>query len=931
MKPKIGGSWRSLQSVNVKVAGSWKQATDGFTKVNGSWKRFGVQPLALSYPTTNLDTNLTNQVVTATVTGGNAASTKSFSITSGTLPTGCTFNSATGSIVGPTMFDYPAHEIPFDTNNLSRSNASGDLFVVGSVTTSPTDYDDFGARFGNLAWSTSNTFTYGKMYVAKMNASGKWLWATTATQQTNTAFLSDMETTGDGGVVISGYFNGNLTLGSTTLSSGSYWASYIAKIGPNGDWLWAHRIYSTVNNIFTAASLSVDPSNGDIYAGLTLATTSYIINGTTYTSGGNHDGVVLKFTSSGAFAWVARIATSTRESVNMVRAVSGGAYVVGDFTTSTTIGSTPLTSTGTADYYVAFLSSSGSFSWASRWGANTTEYAWSATVLSDGGLVIGGTFSGTATFGGITRTSTSATVDAFWAKISSSGTWQWVTTGASASGNDQGYLPYYSGSTTTPIVIYGGYSSTAATLGGTAVTTRSLSWKAIGKLNSDGTPAWAASFGGTCSEVNFSSTSMAVLGDGSMIIAGFYQGGTLTAGGTTLPTPTGFGGFTVVLSASGSFSNLTQTYSATPDAYNPVVVPRSSNSAHVHFVLPRSTTSGAGNVAIADVVFAPSSESQALINGRVVFMAETSGAFGGTAHRGLPATLTITASDGIDTASGQVSLRQGTNRVLGGVQFSDATYYYNVFRASGSFILRDSNLDVTILAIGGGGGSSRSDGSAGPAYSNGGGGAGGVLASSQTLAPGTYPVVVGAGGAMDSNGSNTQFGALVTAIGGGKGGLNWLGTGGSGGSGGGGGYNRAAGSGTAGQGNAGGAGNGNGGGGGGGAGGAGATATSSTTGASGGAGTSAYSAWAAATRTGMINQYAGGGAGAVAFGGGQSNSSGMYVGVAGSGGGAGRTSFDSDLGTPAARSTGGGGSSAFTTQGASGLVIVRYLRSAVGG
>ena len=99
------------------------------------------------------------------------------------------------------------------------------------------------------------------------------------------------------------------------------------------------------------------------------------------------------------------------------------------------------------------------------------------------------------------------------------------------------------------------------------------------------------------------------------------------------------------------------------------------------------------------------------------------------------------------------------------------------------------SANVLVVAGGGGGGANYGDG----------GGAGGLIYMNLSLGATTYPVAIGAGGAgasLNSNtggsdGTNSTFGALLTALGGGGGGDGYLGNtpgqdGGSGGGGGGG-------------------------------------------------------------------------------------------------------------------------------------------------
>lgn len=273
-----------------------------------------------------------------------------------------------------------------------------------------------------------------------------------------------------------------------------------------------------------------------------------------------------------------------------------------------------------------------------------------------------------------------------------------------------------------------------------------------------------------------------------------------------------------------------------------------------------------------------------------------------------------------------------TPKATGGDVFSDANYWYHAFPMSGNFVPNQSlTADILVVAGGGGGGGY---------YYGGGGGAGGLLShTSQSLVTSTYQVLVGGGGAggssfaqaSGSSGSNSQFGTLTAAVGGGFG-ARYITQGGNGGSGGGGGADGSGGgslganggNGTAGQGNNGGrAWNQSGGpatgGGGGGATGVGANGASNLGGA-GGAGSSAFSAWASATSTGFSGSYAGGGGG------------GSFTGTPGTataGGGAGGGAN----GANAVATTGGGGGgvgdggpNGFAGNGGSGIVIIRYAK-----
>lgn len=261
-----------------------------------------------------------------------------------------------------------------------------------------------------------------------------------------------------------------------------------------------------------------------------------------------------------------------------------------------------------------------------------------------------------------------------------------------------------------------------------------------------------------------------------------------------------------------------------------------------------------------------------------------------------------------------------TAKATGGTITADVGYIYHTFTGNGTFTPL-TGLSCDILVVAGGGGSWTGIGGGG----SGGGGAGGLLGfTSQSLTATGYTVTVGAGG-TDSNGSNSQFGSLTAAVGGGRGGqADTIGS--AGGSGGGTGFrtpSSGTAAGTSGQGNAGGNTSGSypnfNSGGGGGAGGAGGTG--GTNGGAGGIGSSAYSSWATVTNTGQSGYYAGGGGGMIWYPSGS-------PGAGGTGGGGTGAATSTSSGSNGAANTGGGagGSAQTATSGGSGVVIVRYAK-----
>lgn len=268
--------------------------------------------------------------------------------------------------------------------------------------------------------------------------------------------------------------------------------------------------------------------------------------------------------------------------------------------------------------------------------------------------------------------------------------------------------------------------------------------------------------------------------------------------------------------------------------------------------------------------------------------------------------------------------------VTGGTLYSDATYYYRVFAGNGTLGVTNLSITADILAIGGGGSGGNSY--TGGGYGGGGGGAGGlVYSASQTVPAGaSWPIVIGG---SNSNSTVNTSSYVASAGGLGAGADSGHPTGYNGGCGGGAyayqyiGYTGGTGSQGANGGNSYGQGGryaqANGGGGGGATTAGGNAATSYTIG-KGGNGSSAYSSWGAVTGYGQnisgTYWFAGGGSGAGNSGSGEQANG-------GNGGGAGYSQVNGTA------NTGGGGYAQYgsTSSGGSGIVIVRYTRSQVGG
>jgi hypothetical protein len=528
--------------------------------------------------------------------------------------------------------------------------------------------------------------------------------------------------------------------------------------------------------------------------------------------------------------------------------------------------------------------------------------------------------------------------------------------------------------------------TTATTYSDTSLSSNQIYYYRIAAINAAGTGLNSTAANATATTVPQAPTIGTATDVGSGRAFNNGRGDvTFTAGATGGSAITGYtvtassGGYT----GTGSASPISVTGLQSGTSYTFTVTATNANGT--------SAASAASNSITATTIpQAPTIGTATVTNSTTVSLAFTAGATGGSAITSYTATsspsialttsgtaspLTITGSYASNqgytftivatNANGSSTASAASNSVTplvpptvtGGTLYSDATYYYRAFTSSGTLAVNGGSVTMDVLAIAGGGGGG---GIMGIARGCGGGGAGGLLFHSSQSVSGNRTVTVGAGGAADistvngqwnqraTSGSPSQFGNLTASVGGGYGSVPTVSAAGraaaNGGSGGG--STRqfvTPGAGTSGQGTAGGANDAsqNGGGGGGGSTGAGGeqNISNTTNGGNGGNGNNSYNGFGAATGNGQQSGnnwwYAGGGGGGGPIG--------ANGGSGGLGGGApGGWGQQNAVNTPNSNGvafTGGGGGGAGAggsntssgSAGGSGIVIVRYTRSQVGG
>lgn len=378
-------------------------------------------------------------------------------------------------------------------------DAQGNVYITGAL---------FGTQhFGNITLrATAPAPAFGMdIFIAKLDSTGQVLWAVQGggpSSDYSTGIALDAQ----GNVYITGgYLGATATYGGITLQSTGFSSMFIAKLAPDGRWLWAvgspdgDTIENSVIAVRADGTVYVTGDFGN-YLGNTLTLGPF-----TLTSRGDGDVFVAQRSSAGVWRWAVRAGgTADEQARSLALDTAGNAYLTGRFASiNATFGSTSLPYTaplqGTSpDVFVAKIDAAGAWQWAAAAGGNGIDIGLSIAVDKRQRVYLTGTFQNQANFGNTQLTSLGES-DAFTACLSQAGGWQWAVAaggiggdgGAAIVADEAGYA-YVGGS-----FGYGIIRGTTAQFGTTTLQSRGTSDAFVTRIDSIGQYHGAVAGGGT--------------------------------------------------------------------------------------------------------------------------------------------------------------------------------------------------------------------------------------------------------------------------------------------------------------------------------------------------------------------------------------------------------------------------------------------------
>ena len=327
---------------------------------------------------------------------------------------------------------------------------------------------------------------------------------------------------------ITGTFQSVMTIDTITVTPNGAYDAFLAKLNTDGKVQWVQQVGGANNE--TGLSIALDNS-GNVFLGGIYNSQPMIVGSDTLPSNGwGHDALFLvKFNSSGSLLW-ARNSTGPGTQGDAVYGLacdaSGNVYGTGYFQ-SATIGFGPhtLTNMGGYDLFLFSYDPSGNAIWADRYGSSGGDFGYRLGIDNQNNLLVGGWFDSDTLEIGSTDLVNAGGQDAFVARFNTSGTPSWAR--QSTGLDDENILGLDVDKQNGRVFTTGRYKGTGV-FGGNNFSNAGDTDMFLVVYDSSGNVLWYESEGTAAYD---DGRSVSVLNGGEVVVAGTFQGDTLSFGG----------------------------------------------------------------------------------------------------------------------------------------------------------------------------------------------------------------------------------------------------------------------------------------------------------------------------------------------------------------------------------------------------------------
>lgn len=259
-----------------------------------------------------------------------------------------------------------------DSESFPQIRVSNDSYLIS------------GDSWSNISGDkTENAIGEDDYWLLKLDLSGNIIWQKTIGGSSYDSF-STMALTHDGGCILGGYSDSNISGNKTENSKGGY-DFWIVKLDSSGDIVWDKTIGGSGTDVLNSIVQTLD--NGFLLSG---RSSSDISGDKTENSEGESDFWIVKLASNGTIEWQNTIGGNDIDQAYSANQTSDGGYIIGGFSRSTISGDKTENGQGNFDCWLVKINNVGIIEWQNTIGGSEIDGITSVMQSSDGSYILGG-------------------------------------------------------------------------------------------------------------------------------------------------------------------------------------------------------------------------------------------------------------------------------------------------------------------------------------------------------------------------------------------------------------------------------------------------------------------------------------------------------------------------------------------------------------
>ncbi|MCS5535654.1 MAG: thrombospondin type 3 repeat-containing protein, partial [Candidatus Poseidoniales archaeon] len=275
----------------------------------------------------------------------------------------------------------------------------------------------------------------GNVFVAKLSKGGAWQWVESV-GTINDEVAVDVIVDSNDSVFISLLFRGMLNVGSSTIpSGGDSYSLAVAKLSSSQVWEWAAGGFAGGAGFEPFGGLCLGPMDEVYFAGSFVG--EVMLDPMSLASAGGADIFISHITDNGSWGWSYNAGgTEDDWGTGCVADSNGTLYTFGSFQDTASFGNGSVVSNGWFDLFIATSAADGNWSNVTSAGGTGYESIDAMVVNANDDILMLGRLSSSFTLGS-ENLSTSGGDDVLLALMDNSGNWNWGIT-AGGAGDDNG-------------------------------------------------------------------------------------------------------------------------------------------------------------------------------------------------------------------------------------------------------------------------------------------------------------------------------------------------------------------------------------------------------------------------------------------------------------------------------------------------------------